>query len=295
MLVTPKEITVVSGKGGAGKTSITASFCALANNIVICDNDVNAADLHIVLQPKVEKTSTYIGSKLAAINPEECISCGECMKYCHFEAIHFDQEQGYYVNQIQCEGCLLCGRVCRVGAIDYSASENNFWYSSTTRFGKMIHARLAPGEDNSGKLVTLIRTHSAKIASQDGAHYIINDGPPGIGCTAISSITGTDLIVLVIEASLTGWHDAKRLVELASSFNIPMLSIINKHDLNEPLTNEIEKKLAELQIPIIGKIPFSEEFVDAMIERKTIVEHAPNAPVSHILKTCWAKIETALQ
>jgi len=285
-----KEITIISGKGGAGKTSITASLSLLSDNAVICDNDVNAADLHILLQPKIKETHVYYGSNIASIDNNKCTLCGMCMQHCRFEAIHFTEIQGYYINELQCEGCMLCNRICNERAITYSASDTNYWYCSTTRAGEMIHARLSPGEDNSGKLVTEIRKQARITAQKNNASYILNDGPPGIGCSAISSITGTDLVVVVVEASLSGWHDAKRLIDLIDSFNIPTVAIINKYDLNDALTFEIEKKLAKLEIPLIAKLPFSNIFVDSMIERKAIVEFAPTSELSDLLKICWNRI-----
>lgn len=285
-----KEITILSGKGGAGKTSIAAALASLAQNAVFCDNDVDASDLHLILKPRIKATHQFDSGSLAFINQRICTNCGICRNVCHFEAI-FTNDDGFpQVNTFQCEGCRLCERLCPDSAIKTSQNLNNNWYVSDTRFGAMVHAKMGPGEENSGKLVTRIREKAREIAIENKAHYIINDGPPGIGCTAISSITGTNAVLLIIEPTVSGLHDAKRLVELVNSFKVPIFAIINKHDINIEFTTTVENYLNENKISLVGKIPFSELFVESMLEEKSLLEFAPNHAISLNLKTIWKKI-----
>jgi len=290
-----KEITILSGKGGAGKTTIAAAMASLAQNAVFCDNDVDAADLHLIFKPDIKETHKFNSGSVAVINPEICTNCGLCEESCRFTAIHKNATNFPEVNPFQCEGCRLCERICPVNAITTNQNFNNFWYISETRFGSLIHAQMGPGEENSGKLVTKIRERAQEIAIENKASFILNDGPPGIGCTAISSITGTDAVLLVIEPTVSGLHDAKRVIKLIHSFQIPVFAVINKFDINEAFTQTVEDYLEEEGIYMLGKIPFSELMVESMIAAKTVVEYAPQSEVSHKLITIWKKIETELK
>ena len=285
-----KEITILSGKGGAGKTSVAAALASVVKNAVFCDNDVDAADLHLIFNPEIIETYTFDSGKKANINFEDCINCGLCSEYCRFDAIHLNDVGHYKVNHFQCEGCRLCERVCPTEAISMIENNNNFWYVSETRFGTLVHAKMGPGEENSGKLVTKIRHKAKEIATNTNAAFIINDGPPGIGCSAIASVTGTDLVLLVIEPTLSGLHDAARLVELAESFKIPVQAVINKFDINPEITGKAEKYLSEKNIPLAGKLSFEPKMVESMVEEKTIVEYAPNDNISREFYSIWNKI-----
>jgi MinD superfamily P-loop ATPase len=285
-----KEITILSGKGGAGKTSVAAALASVAENAVFCDNDVDAADLHLIFNPEILETYTFDSGSKAVINTEDCMNCGLCVDYCRFDAIHLNASGNLEVNHFQCEGCRLCERVCPSEAISIVRNENNFWYVSDTRFGKLVHARMGAGEENSGKLVTEVRRKAKEIAVESKADFIINDGPPGIGCSAIASVTGTDLVLLVIEPTLSGLHDAARLVELAESFKIPIQAVINKFDINFELTRKVEEYLSEKNIPLAGKLAFEPKMVESMVAEQTIVEFAPAENLSKEFFSIWDKI-----
>jgi len=282
-----KEITVLSGKGGTGKTSITAALATVTQNAVFCDNDVDAADLHLLLQPEIKEKHTFLSAWIASINEENCTNCGICKDHCRFNAIHINEKGNMEINPYQCEGCRLCERICPVQAITSEQSSNNYWYVSDTRLGKLVHAKMGPGEENSGKLVTQVRKRAKEIAKEVNAPYIINDGPPGIGCTAISSITGTEIVLMVIEPTKSGLHDMQRLVELIRSFNITVFALINKCDINEQVSGEIETYLKKHNIPLAAKIPFDEAMVEAMLVGKTIVEYLPDSEISKTIHQTW--------
>jgi MinD superfamily P-loop ATPase len=286
-----KEITVISGKGGTGKTSVTAALAAAGKEMVLCDADVDAADLHLLLQPVTRESHVFEGSWIPRIDPGACSRCGICTEYCRFDAISLNDREQYEVDPFKCEGCRLCERICPDGAIASERSTNNSWFISDTRFGTMVHARMGPGEENSGKLVTEVRRTAREKASGQGARYLLTDGPPGTGCPAIASITGTDAVVVVIEPSVTSLHDARRVIELARGFNLPVFALINKWDINEKMALEIEAYLSEESIPLLGKIPFDKAFVEAMIEGLTLPEFAPSSRTTGILHSVW----TALQ
>jgi MinD superfamily P-loop ATPase len=282
-----KEITILSGKGGTGKTSITAALASLAQNAVFCDSDVDAADLHLILQPQIEYQEVFEGAYIAKIHEENCTNCGICEEHCHFDAIHQDTRGQYFINPFQCEGCRLCERVCPTQTITSTRSTHNFWYISNTRFGKMVHAKMGAGEENSGKLVTQVRNKAKEIAKAQKADFILNDGPPGIGCPVISSLSGTQQVLLVIEPTKSGLHDIQRLIALIRDFNIPMMSIINKYDINMDMSLKVEDYLNKEKIPLIERIPFDTRFVKAMIEEKSVVEYDPNSEISQKIKHIW--------
>ncbi|MBN2635339.1 MAG: ATP-binding protein [Prolixibacteraceae bacterium] len=285
-----KEITLLSGKGGTGKTSIAAALASVVKNAVFCDNDVDAADLHLIFNPEIKESYTFSSGNKAVINTEKCTNCGLCINYCRFDAIDINSSGQMAVNHFQCEGCRLCERVCPADAITIIENNNNYWYVSETRFGTLVHAKMGPGEENSGKLVTEVRRKTREIATKINANFILNDGPPGIGCSTIASVTGTDLVLLVIEPTLSGLHDAARLVELAESFKIPIQAVINKFDINPEITRKVEKYLIDKSIPLVGKLAFEPKMVESMVAEKTIVEFAPNENISKEFFSIWDKI-----
>ena len=279
-----KEIVVISGKGGTGKTSITASLAALAENKVVVDCDVDAADLHLILKPEIEIKTDFYGGKSAEINQGLCIKCGKCKEVCRFEAV----TDNYVIDEIKCEGCGVCSYFCTNNAIKFEEKLSGEWYESNTRFGKLIHARLGVAEENSGKLVTKIRNHARLVAKQNNLDLILVDGSPGIGCPVIASISGANLVLIVTEPTLSGFHDAERVYELTKHFRIPACFCINKFDINLDLTEKIEKFCAENNIELIGKIPYSKDFTEAMIKELTIIEYSDNE-VSKEIKNMWKK------
>ena len=285
-----KELVIISGKGGTGKTSIVASFAALAQNKVMVDCDVDAADLHLILSPEVQKTTEFYSGKNAEIQPEICIKCGRCIDVCRFDAISKD----FIVDEIKCEGCGTCYFQCPARAIKFEQVKSGEWFESDTRFGKLIHARLGVAEENSGKLVSEIKNYARLIAKQNNNNLIIVDGSPGIGCPVIASISGASLVVIVTEPTLSGFHDAERVLELTKHFKIPASICINKYDLNLELTKQIEDFCKEKGIELVGKIPYSKIFTQAMIKEQSIVEYEPVGEVSNKIKNMWYKIENKL-
>ncbi len=282
-----KEITILSGKGGTGKTSITAAIASIAENAVFCDNDVDASDLHLLLQPTIRESHTFASGWDVEINQSLCVSCYSCMDYCQFDAIHKNDKGDVFINPYQCEGCLLCQKICPEDAISSSKNENNFWYKSDSRFGPLIHAQMGPGEENSGKLVTQVRRIAKETATANQLKYIINDGPPGIGCATIASLSGTNKALLIIEPTKSGFHDIKRLVKLIESFNVKTYAAINKYDINAEITANIEAYLIEKNIPLLAYIPFDDEMVKAMTQGKTIVEYNPGSVITKIINEIW--------
>lgn len=289
-----KEITVLSGKGGTGKTSVTAALASLATSAVLCDSDVDAADLHLILNPAVLETHSFPGFWVASIDASACTGCGICPDYCRFDAIHHNGQGTYEIDPFRCEGCRLCERICPVGAISSERSTNNAWYVSETRFGLMVHAAMGPGEENSGKLVTRCRKRAREIAEEHSAAYIINDGPPGIGCPAIASVTGSDAALLVVEPTKSSLHDAERLIELIDSFRIPVFAIINKSDIHPEMTGRLEEFFQGRSIPLLGVLPFDQSVTKAMVEGISIVEYSADSEISSILRDAWIRLTRQL-
>ena len=283
------EIIVLSGKGGTGKSSVTSALATLCNKIVVGDCDVDAANLYLVLKPDDKKEEVFLAGEKAVVDVDKCTGCGLCSEYCRFSAIHM--EEGHAViSESACDGCRLCTRVCPSGAIAMKEMDKSRWFCGDLKNGKMIHARLAPGEDNSGKLVSVVREEARKEAEKAGADVILLDGPPGIGCPVISSITGTSKTLVVTEPTNSGWHDLERIVGLAADFEVPVDVVINKYDLNERLSEEIEKWCNSRKIPVIGKIVFDKSVVDAMTDCETITDREPNSPVSMEIKKIAGKL-----
>lgn len=294
-----KEVVVISGKGGTGKTSIVASFAALAKSVVLADCDVDAADLHLVLQPTVRKDSDFSGGKRASIVADKCIGCGKCQELCRFDAISFNGPPNdtvaktFTVDPISCEGCKVCVEFCPVDAIEFNDSINGQWFISDTRFGPMVHARLGIAEENSGKLVTLIRKEAKRIADEQVKDLIIVDGSPGIGCPVIASIAGADVVLAVTEPTLSGKHDLQRVGELTANFGIPTIVCINKCDINPEIAGEIEEDAHKQNLKVVAKIRYDEAFTKAQIMASSVVEYTGGL-VSEEVKALWRNVIYAL-
>jgi MinD superfamily P-loop ATPase len=294
-----KELVVISGKGGTGKTSITAAFAALSRNTVLADCDVDAADLHIVLEPKVRQASDFSGGKQAVINSKECIGCGVCAYMCRFEAIHLNGpandvlQKTYAVDSVACEGCKVCVEFCPAKAIEFHDAVNGQWFTSDTRFGPMVHAKLGIAEENSGKLVTLIRQKAREIATERGLDLIIADGSPGIGCPVIASITGADLVLIVTEPTLSGRHDLGRAADLAANFGIRTLLCVNKSDINPQMTAQIVEEARTRGITVVGEIPYDDAFTRAQIMKATVPEYT-GGDITERIKALWRQVTYAL-
>lgn len=281
-----RELVILSGKGGTGKTSITAAFASLAENMVMCDADVDAADLHLILNPDFNKTSDFKGGNEAVINQDKCTECGKCIEVCRFDAI----SDTFKVDPVECEGCGVCFDLCPEEAIDFPEVICGQWHISNTRFGPMVHARLGIAQENSGKLVALVRQEARKIAQKKDLDLILTDGPPGIGCPVIASIGQATAILIVAEPTVSGLHDMKRVGELSRHFNIPAMVLINKFDLNLDQTKMIEEVARKNSIKIVGKIPFDETFTHAMIQAKTIFEYSKDSQASIDIRKIWNTI-----
>ncbi|MFC1979212.1 ATP-binding protein [Chloroflexota bacterium] len=279
-----KELVILSGKGGTGKTTIAASFAALAKDKVLADCDVDAADLHLLLKPDRKITNEFWSGQTAFIDADKCTECGLCQELCRFDAI-----QNYKVNPVSCEGCCFCKNVCDEDAVAMQENMSGHWYISDTSYGPMVHARLGIAQENSGRLVTVVRQNARKTAEADGLELIISDGPPGIGCPVISSLSGATAALIVTEPSLSGIHDLDRIIGVCNHFSVPATVCINKYDINEENTATIEKYCADNNIEVISKIPFDNAAVQALIEQKTLVEHS-NGVLAQQVTALWEKL-----
>ncbi len=282
-----KQITIISGKGGTGKTTITASLTQIAKNYVVADCDVDAADLHLLLHPQIKERYDFFSGKNYFINKDKCIRCGKCLEVCRYGAI----TNNFEIDSIACEGCGSCYYVCPTQAISEQNNLAGEYYISYTKDNKpMIHANLHIAEDNSGKLVAQVRKEARRIASEIKAEHILIDGPPGIGCPVNAAIVGVDLALIVTEPTLSGIHDLQRIIQVTKHFKIKSKVVINKFDINLENTKEIESICREQDSECIAKIPYDEIVVKSLIKGKTIVEYVPNHIISTQIKQIWEVI-----
>jgi len=283
------EIAVISGKGGTGKSSISAAFATLNGNVVLADCDVDAANLYLLFNPLHEEETVYIAGHKAVINYDLCTGCGICESYCRFDAIS-NLNGKVAISGISCDGCFLCSRICPEKAITMIQNDKSRMYSGSFRNGKMVYGRLAPGEENSGKLVNLVREKAKQVSEENNLNTIILDGPPGIGCPVISTITGVDEVVIVTEPTISGLHDLQRTIGIVQKFNLAAYVIINKYDLNSSMSKRIEKWCGQNGIVIAGQLPFDRQVTEAMVQAKSITEFNPDLDISKKIKIIWNKI-----
>ena len=283
-----KEVVVLSGKGGTGKTSIVGSFAALAQSKVLADCDVDAADLHLLLNPSIKEENEFWSGQVAVIDDKECTQCGLCQDVCRFGAI-----SDFKVDPISCEGCGFCLHICPAEAITMSESLSGHWFISDTKYGHLVHARLGIAQENSGKLVALVRQQAKQIAERDRLDYIVSDGPPGIGCPVISSLSGANLALLVTEPTLSGIHDLERVLGVCHHFGIPALVCINKYDLNEDNTRQIGNYCQKQGIEVAARIPFDNAVTEAIVQGLPVVEYS-QGKVTHEIESLWQHITRAL-
>jgi len=285
-----EQIVIISGKGGTGKTVITGAFAALAKDKVMADCDVDAADLHLLLDPEIKESHVFKSGFTAFTHLEKCTGCGICRDVCRFDAIRDD----FTIDPVSCEGCAFCSLACPLEAIEMRENVSGNWFVSETRFGPLVHARLGIAEENSGKLVSLVRQKAKEIAEQRNYRWVIIDGSPGTGCPVIASITGVDCAIIVIEPTLSGLHDAERVVDVTTHFNVPTKVIINKYDLNYEITGKIEAWFVDKGIPVLGRVIFDKSVVEAVVNSKTVMEYS-NMKVRDALGDIWEKLGKNLE
>jgi len=286
-----REIVVISGKGGTGKTSLTAAFAALARDAVLCDLDVDVPDLHLLLAPKVIAQEAFVSGFTARVDASACFGCGKCRRMCRFDAIR-PSGGVFAVDEMRCEGCNVCVTFCPKGAVHLEPRHCGDWYRSETRFGPMLHAQLFPGQENSGRLVALLKREARSLAAERGVDLILCDGAPGIGCPVISSLSGADLAVIVTEPTPSGRHDLLRVAELCEHFHIPIGVIVNKVDLNPAQAARIESYCAERGHALLARFPHDEIVTAAMVERRAVTEI--ECDFAQAVRTAWSRIQNVL-
>ena len=308
-----KQVLILSGKGGTGKTFVSGSFASIAENTVSADCDVDAANLHILLKPEVKETHDFSGGRVAQISPDACTGCGVCMKHCRFDALDWKngtldtagsvrtagplqgtvgEKRVAVVDPIACEGCGVCGLVCPADAVSYRTSDAGQWYVSSTDYGPMVHAHLYAGEENSGKLVQQVRERARQEAEETGKELVLIDGPPGTGCPVMSALTGVDYVVLVTEPTVAGAHDLKRVVELARHFSISVGMIVNKSTINPEGVQELREFAEVRKIQYLGEIPYDKKVVDSVADLLPYA-HVYDDHIAMELRNMWEKIQHA--
>jgi MinD superfamily P-loop ATPase len=287
-----KELVIISGKGGTGKTTFAASYAALADQAVLADCDVDAADLHLLLHPEIQYCEDFRSGVTAFIDQEKCTHCGKCQELCRFDAID-KLDESYIVNGFACEGCSVCSHFCPVDAIEMRENLCGEWFVSETPYGPMVHAKLRPAEENSGKLVALVRQQAKRIAEEQHKSLILIDGPPGIGCPVISSITGVDMVLIITEPTLSGIHDLQRVADLTAHFTIPTCVCVNKYDINPRITDEIKRYCSAHECSFIGEVAYDMTIVKALVDQMPVVEYSHGTTARKITQI-WQHVEQRL-
>jgi MinD superfamily P-loop ATPase len=287
------ELAVISGKGGTGKTSVVASLAALAGRSVLADCDVEAADLDLLLAPTTVRRTDFFSGHVAVVRSEECLACGDCLQHCRFDAVQMslndEAEPIYWIDPIACEGCGTCVHFCPTQAIDFPERHAGEWFVSQTRYGPLVHARLRAAQGNSGKLVSTVRQEAKRIATDLGLPLIIMDGPPGIGCPVIASITGSSLALVVTEPTTSGVHDLERVLHLAAHFAIPVTVCINKCDLNSSMSEEIERTTQSNGATVAGRIRYDPQVTRAQLAARALVEL--DCPAADDMRLLWHNLK----
>jgi len=281
------ELVIISGKGGTGKTSIVGAFASLAKNKVLCDADVDAADLHLLTDPTVRERHEFRSGHKAVIDSEKCTACGRCRELCRYHAISED----FRIDPIDCEGCGVCVYFCPEKAIAFPESKCGEWFISDTRMGPMVHARLGIAEENSGKLVTLVRQKARALAEENKLNLLLTDGPPGIGCPVIASVGGASGVLIVTEPTVSGRHDMERVAQLAAHFRVPAMLCVNKFEVNPQTAQAVERFAEGKGLRVLERIPFDTAFTKSMVQGKTIIEYDEKSPGSLAVKRLWEDIE----
>lgn len=283
------EIAVISGKGGTGKSSISAAFATINEEVVLADCDVDAANLYLLFNPSHEEEEVYVAGYKAVVNNDLCTGCGICYKACRFEAISIKDSKAV-ISGLSCEGCFLCLRICPEKAVTMVPNDKSRMYSGRFRNGRMVYGILAPGEENSGKLVNMVREKARQISKETGMEKVILDGPPGTGCPVISTVTGVDKVVIVTEPTISGLHDMQRAIEIVLKFNLKPGIIINKSDLNPMMTGKIREWCKNNDITVAGELPFDERVTEAMVNGKSIIEYDSRLEISKGILKIWNNI-----
>ncbi len=288
-----KQIVILSGKGGTGKTFVSASLACLAENAVCADCDVDAANLHLLLEPEVRETHEFKGGRIAELNADACTGCGVCVEHCRFDALGMvpagPQTTVAEVDPVACEGCGVCGLVCPTEAFSFRTSDAGRWYVSDTQYGPMVHAHLFAGEENSGKLVQQVRASARTVGEERRKDWVVIDGPPGTGCAVMSAMTGVDMVVLVTEPTTAGVHDVKRVIEVALHFGIPVGMVINKSSINPEMADELRSFATEKKIRYLGDIPYDKRIVDSVADLKPYACNFDD-DIADRLKSVWKNI-----
>jgi MinD superfamily P-loop ATPase len=295
---TMKEIVIISGKGGTGKTSIVASFAALASPKAVCaDCDVDAADLHLILKPEIKKRAEFRSGHTAIIRAEDCAGCGNCVELCRYNAVHdgtawdADHRFQYAIDPVACEGCGVCVRFCPAHAIDFPEQVCGEWFVSNTRFGPLVHARLGVASENSGKLVTLVRKEAKQLAQERGAEFLLIDGSPGIGCPVIASLTAADMALIVTEPTVSGDHDLRRIAGLTRQLGVPTMVCVNKFDINPGATDAIRRFADGAKMEFAGTVRYDKAVTKAQRQEKTVIEYADTA-IADDIRAIWNAVIT---
>ncbi len=284
------EIAIISGKGGTGKSTICAAFISIAQSAIVVDCDVDASNLYLIFSPSCNEEHVFVSGNHAVIDTNLCTNCGLCMSYCRFDAI--SSVNGIInISEVSCDGCFLCSRICPSKAIEMIPANKSRMYAGDFRYGKMVYGRLAPGEENSGKLVSFLRDKAKEYAKKFAYETVILDGPPGIGCPVISTITGVDKIVIVTEPTMSGLLDMQRTYEVSSKSSSQIYVVVNKYDLNMDITRIIEKWCKERGVLVVAYLPYDEHVVDAMVEGKTLVEYNNESNITKLIRTAYNYIQ----